>query len=97
MLTGDSRSTGAPSNPGRPTRRRAPGTRPARGRGKAEDGVARGLVRLVLRRAVRGNSERTRAGQRESGLPVGREGSLKDSWLVADGFRCELTNLDNFS
>jgi hypothetical protein len=31
-------------------------------------------------------------------MPVGREGSLKDSWLVADGFRCELTNLvDNFS
>jgi hypothetical protein len=29
-------------------------------------------------------------------MPVG-EGSLKDSWLVAGGFRCELTNLDNFS
>jgi hypothetical protein len=98
MPMGASHGTGGPSNPRRPTRQRVPGARPARGRDKAP-GAARGVarLRLVLRRAVQGNSERTWADRRESGTPPGREGSLKESWLVAGGFRCELTSLGEFS
>ena len=57
-----------------------------------------GADRRVPRRAVRGNSERTRAARGKVACPrAGKGRSLKDSWLVAGGFRCELTNLDDFS